>query len=73
MKKIIGYLGVGLRELFWVAVAVGVIFGGIAGFRYLGENREIVAPAVVERPTTLVETASILSIESPFQSGAKDS
>jgi RND family efflux transporter MFP subunit len=66
MKKIIGYLGVGLRELFWVAVAVGVIFGGIAGFRYLGENREIVAPAVVERPTTLVETASILSIESPI-------
>ena len=39
MKKIIGYLGVGLRELFWIAVAVAVIFGGITGFRYLGENR----------------------------------
>lgn len=64
MKKIIGYLGVGLRELFWIAVAVAVIFGGITGFRYLGENREVIEPAVVERPTTLVETVEIFLINS---------
>ena len=66
MKKIIGYLGVGLRELFWIAVAVAVIFGGITGFRYLGENREVVELTVVERPTTLVETAEIFLIASPL-------
>ena len=64
MKKIIGYLGVGLRELFWIAVAVAVIFGGITGFRYLGENREVIEPTVVERPTTLVETVEIFLINS---------
>ena len=64
MKKIIGYLGVGLRELFWIAVAVAVVFGGITGFRYLGENREVIEPTVVERPTTLVETAEIFLIDS---------
>ena len=66
MKKIIGYLGVGLRELFWIAVAVAVVFGGITGFRYLGENREVNEPTVVERPTTLVETAEIFLIDSPL-------
>lgn len=66
MKKIIGYLGVGLRELFWIAVAVAVVFGGITGFRYLGENREVIEPTVVERPTTLVETAEIFLIDSPL-------
>ena len=66
MKKIIGYLGVGLRELFWIAVAVAVVFGGITGFRYLGENRELIEPTVVERPTTLVETAEIFLITSPL-------
>ena len=66
MKKIIGYLGVGLRELFWIAVAVAVVFGGITGFRYLGENREVIEPTVVERPTTLVETAEIFLINSPL-------
>ncbi|MDC1320216.1 efflux RND transporter periplasmic adaptor subunit [bacterium] len=66
MKKIIGYLGVGLRELFWIAVAVAVVFGGITGFRYLGENREVIEPTVVERPTTLVETEEIFLINSPL-------
>ena len=66
MKKIIGYLGVGLRELFWIAVAVAVVFGGITGFRYLGENREVIEPTVVERPTTLIETAEIFLINSPL-------
>ena len=66
MKKIIGYLGVGLRELFWIAVSVAVVFGGITGFRYLGENREVIEPTVVERPTTLVETAEIFLIDSPL-------
>ena len=66
MKKIIGYLGVGLRELFWIAVAVAVVFGGITGFRYLGENREVIEPTVVERPTTLVETAEFFLINSPL-------
>ena len=66
MKKLLGYVGVGLRELFWIAVAGAVIFGGITGFRYLGENREIVEPAVVERPIVLVETSELAQIKAPL-------
>ena len=40
MKKVLGYIGVGLREVFWIAIAGGVIFGGITGFNYLGENHK---------------------------------
>ena len=40
MKKVLGYIGVGLREVFWIAIAGGVIFGGITGFNYLGEKIE---------------------------------
>ncbi len=66
MKKLLGYVGVGLREIFWIVVAVAVVFGGINGFRYLGENREVVEPAVVERPITLVETAELTLLNAPL-------
>lgn len=66
MKKLLGFVGVGLREIFWIVVAIAVVFGGINGFRYLGENREVVEPAVVERPITLVETAELALINAPL-------
>jgi RND family efflux transporter MFP subunit len=66
MKKIFGYVGVGLREIFWIAVAVAIVFGGISGFRYLGENREVVEPTPIERSVPLVETASIAPINGPL-------
>ena len=66
MKKILRFVGVGLREGFWVVVAAAVIFGGITGFRYLGENREVVEPAAIERPITLVETAEIALLSTPL-------
>ena len=66
MKKVLGYIGVGLRELFWIAIAGGVIFGGITGFKYLGENRTIVEAAPVARPVTLVETIDLTAITNPI-------
>ena len=66
MKKSLKFIGIGLRELFWVAVAGGVIFGGISGFRYLGENREIVESVEIERPVTLVETSPLIPFEGPL-------
>jgi len=66
LKKVLGYIGVGLRELFWIAIAGGVIFGGITGFKYLGENRTIVEAAPVARPVTLVETIDLTAITNPI-------
>ncbi|MFT7494542.1 MAG: multidrug efflux pump subunit AcrA (membrane-fusion protein), partial [Alteromonas macleodii] len=66
MKRIFGYLGTGLREIFWIAVAMSVIFGGISGFRYLGENREVVEPAIIERPITLVKTIDLALLNTPL-------
>ena len=28
MKKLLGFVGVGLREIFWIVVAIAVVFGG---------------------------------------------
>ncbi|MEM7720254.1 MAG: efflux RND transporter periplasmic adaptor subunit [Pseudomonadota bacterium] len=56
MRKTLRYVGVALREFFWLVVAVAIIGGGYAGFTYLGENREIVEADPVPRPETLVET-----------------
>ena len=66
MKNILGYIGVGLRELFWVVVAGAVIFGGITGFKYLGENREIVEAEPAPRPITLVETIELKTFNAPL-------
>jgi RND family efflux transporter MFP subunit len=66
LKKVLGYIGVGLRELFWIAIAGGVIFGGITGFKYLGENRIVVEAAPVARPVTLVETIDLTAITNPL-------
>ncbi|MDE0783694.1 MAG: efflux RND transporter periplasmic adaptor subunit [Planktomarina sp.] len=66
MKNILGYIGVGLRELFWVAIAGAIIFGGITGFKYLSENREVVEAEAVPRPITLVETIDLQAFNAPL-------
>ena len=66
MKKFLSFVGVGLREIFWIAIAAAVVFGGISGFRYLGENREIVEPELVERAVTLVDTVGLVPIADPL-------
>jgi RND family efflux transporter MFP subunit len=66
LKKVLGYIGVGLREFFWIAIAGGIIFGGITGFNYLGKNRTIVEAAPVARPVTLVETIDLAAIATPL-------
>jgi RND family efflux transporter MFP subunit len=66
LKKVLGYIGVGLREFFWIAIAGGIIFGGITGFNYLGKNRTIVEAAPVVRPVTLVETIDLAAIATPL-------
>ena len=57
MRKVVRYIGIAIRELFWLAAAVAIVAGGYFGFSYLGDNREIVESSPVPRPETLVETA----------------
>ena len=59
MKKILAITQWVVKEAFWLAVAGGLIFGGWYGFQYLGENREVVEAAPVERPVALVETQAL--------------
>lgn len=66
MKKVLSFLGSAVRELFWVAVAIAVIFGGYLGFQYLGANREVVEVKPIERPVTLVETQALRSLATPL-------
>ena len=66
MRKMLRYLGVALREIFWVLVAVAIIGGGYAGFTYLGDNREIVEADPVPRPETLVETMAFETHRAPL-------
>ena len=63
MNNYLSYIKIGLRELFWIAIAGVVVFGGITGFRYLGENREVVEAAPIERPITLVETIELKTFD----------
>ncbi|MEM1376447.1 MAG: efflux RND transporter periplasmic adaptor subunit [Pseudomonadota bacterium] len=55
-----------LGETFWLVVAVGVVGGGFFGFQYLGQIREPVEAAPVERPTPLVETETLLAYDEPL-------
>jgi RND family efflux transporter MFP subunit len=66
VKNKLEYIGAGLREIFWVVIAGVVVFGGITGFNYLGENREIVEVVPVARPITLVETIDFSAIDAPL-------
>ncbi|MEL6915393.1 MAG: efflux RND transporter periplasmic adaptor subunit [Pseudomonadota bacterium] len=66
MRKTLRFLAAALREGFWVALAVAIVFGGVVGFRYLGENREEVEAAPAERPITLVDTADFIPNDSPL-------
>ncbi len=66
MKKLVALLGTLLRETFWVAVAVGLVVGGVLGFRYLGDNREVVEAQPQPRPVALVETQSLEFLDGPL-------
>ncbi|MEM6276011.1 MAG: efflux RND transporter periplasmic adaptor subunit [Pseudomonadota bacterium] len=66
MRKLLRYIGVAIRELFWLVVAVAIIAGGYFGFSYLGENREIVEAEPAPRPEILVETAEFIAHTAPL-------
>ncbi|MGR3491737.1 MAG: efflux RND transporter periplasmic adaptor subunit [Shimia sp.] len=66
MRKLLRGLWIVIRELFWVGLAVALVAGGVFGFRYLAENREVVEAAPVERPITLVETQALTLHEGPL-------
>lgn len=66
MKKLFRVVAAIIRESLWVAIAVACVFGGVLGFRYLGDNREVVELAPVERPIALVETADIDLFDRPL-------
>ena len=65
-KKILGFIGMGVKEIFWLAVAGGIIFGGISGFKYLKENKETIEASPIERPIALVETTSLVLVTAPL-------
>lgn len=66
MHKTFGWIITGLRELFWIGVAVAIVFGGYLGFQYLGDNREVVDAEPAARPVTLVETAEFVPVPGPL-------
>lgn len=66
MRKVLRFLGVFLKETFWIAVAVAIIAGGYVGFNYLGDNREVVEAEPIPRPETLVETTSLALHHAPL-------
>ncbi|MEJ6397398.1 efflux RND transporter periplasmic adaptor subunit [Yoonia sp. 208BN28-4] len=66
MKKALRIFATFLRETLWLVIAAAIIFGGVAGFRYLGENREVVEIAAVERPVALVETLEVERFDRPL-------
>ena len=66
MRKIIGWIGRGLREVFWLGVAGAILFGGYLGWQYLGDNREVVEAQPVERPITLVDTRPLTALTGPL-------
>ena len=66
MLKWIGIVGRLLREVFWIAVAVGIVAGGVFGFRYLGENKEVVAAEQTPRLKELVDTVVLSEIDGPL-------
>ncbi|MFQ6550143.1 efflux RND transporter periplasmic adaptor subunit [Aestuariibius sp. 2305UL40-4] len=66
MKKVTLFVGRLLRETFWIAVAVGLVAGGVIGFRYLGENRQIVEAQPAARPVALVETVQLEPLDGPL-------
>ncbi|MEL6677600.1 MAG: efflux RND transporter periplasmic adaptor subunit [Pseudomonadota bacterium] len=53
MKRVWSILG----DIFWLAVAVAIVAGGVLGFQYLGANRTVVEPEPFERSITLVDGA----------------
>lgn len=55
-----------LTETFWVVVAVAIVAGGVLGFRYLGENREVVEADTQPRPVALVETVALEPLSGPL-------
>lgn len=66
MKKLFRFLFAFLRETTWVAIAVACVYGGYLGFQYLGDNREVVEIAPVERPIALVETIEVAPFDQPL-------
>ena len=66
MKKLIRSLFILSREGLWIAIAGAAIYGGYLGFQYLGENRENVEIAPIERPLALVETVEVEPFEQPL-------
>lgn len=52
-----------LKEAFWLIFAIGIVAGGFFGFRLMGQLREPVEPAPVERIVPLVETISLTPYE----------
>ncbi|MEM1373660.1 MAG: efflux RND transporter periplasmic adaptor subunit [Pseudomonadota bacterium] len=66
MRKLLRYIGVVIRELFWLGVAAAIIAGGFFGFTYLGENREVVEAEPAPRPEILVETAAFTAHAAPL-------
>lgn len=59
MRRALLFFGRILREVFWLAVAGGIVFGGVWGWQYMAENRGVVEAEPAPRPVALVETVAL--------------
>jgi len=66
MNKVLSLIGVGIKELFWLLLAGGILFGGYSGFQYLKENKETIEVSPIERPVALVESTILLAVDGPL-------
>lgn len=54
------------KDLFWLAVAVAIVAGGVYGFQLLGANATQAAPEEVDRRAPFVETAALERFGGPL-------
>ncbi|MGB1208820.1 MAG: efflux RND transporter periplasmic adaptor subunit, partial [Paracoccaceae bacterium] len=56
----------GIKEIFWLAVAAAIVLGGLYGYRYLGENREVAEAVEIARPVARVDTMALTAFDGPL-------
>ena len=54
------------KDVFWLAVAIALVAGGVIGFQFLGANKTIVEAQPATRPVSLVATEPLELFAGPL-------